>query len=105
LTLLGAIRNYNVVTGVKDVPSQTITLRISKTDKALIDRAAKSLEKSRTEFMIESAKRAADDAILDRRHFFVDEAQYDAFVRALDKAPTTSETLRKLRRRASPWKS
>ena len=85
--------------------SQTITLRISKIDKALIDRAAKSLEKSRTEFMIESAKRAADDALLDRRHFFVSEVQYNAFVRALDKAPTIGATLKKLSQRPSPWKS
>lgn len=84
--------------------SETITLRISKADKALIDRAAKSLERSRTEFMIESAKRAADDALLDRRNFFVSSSQYDAFLKALDGAPTTSHTLKKLRRR-SPWKS
>lgn len=44
------------------------------------------LGKTRTEFMIDTARRQAADVLLDQR-LFVEAGAYDAFVRALDNPP------------------
>jgi uncharacterized protein (DUF1778 family) len=45
---------------------QSLNLRI-KEERSLIDRAAKTLGKNRTDFVLDAARRAAEDALLDRR--------------------------------------
>ena len=51
----------------------------------LIDDAAAVLGKTRTEFMVESARRQAVDVLLDQRLFTLDSERYDAFMQALEK--------------------
>jgi uncharacterized protein (DUF1778 family) len=85
--------------------SATISLRIPPQRRDLIDRAAKATGKTRTDFILDSAARAAEDALLDRRLFCLDEAEYQAFVAALD-APPQPEAVAKLRRllaEPAPW--
>jgi uncharacterized protein (DUF1778 family) len=43
---------------------QTLNLRVKPEDRTLIDRAASLLGKSRTNFLLDSARRAAQDALL-----------------------------------------
>ena len=62
----------------------SINLRIEAQTRQLIDDAAAGLGKTRTEFMIESARRQAIDVLLDRRLFMLDADRYDAFMYALD---------------------
>ena len=81
-----------------------LSLRISDKDRKLIDKAADALNKTRTEFMLDSARAAATDALLDRRLFLLEPAEFRRFERALAKAPTSAEVLARLRRRPSPWK-
>jgi len=81
-----------------------LSLRISDKDRKLIDKAAEALNKSRTEFMLDSARAAATDALLDRRLFVLGAREFKAFEAALAKAPTTASVLKKLGKRASPWK-
>lgn len=81
-----------------------LSLRISHDDKKLIDRAAASQNKSRTEFMLDAARIAATDALLDKRLFLFEPKEFASFERALAKAPTISEVAEKLRKRPSPWK-
>ena len=50
----------------------TINLRIETHTRQLIDDAAAILGKTRTEFMIESARRQAIDVLLDQRLFALD---------------------------------
>ena len=83
--------------------SQTINLRASPEQKALIDRAAAVLGKSRTEFMLESARDAAENALLDRRLFLLDEAQYTEFADALDAPVEPGDELRRLLATPPPW--
>lgn len=83
--------------------SKTINLRASPEQKALIDRAAAVLGKSRTEFMLESARDAAENALLDRRLFLLDEAQYTEFVEALDAPVGAGDDLRRLLATPPPW--
>ena len=45
---------------------QSLNLRIKAEERGLIDRAAKTLGKNRTDFVLDAARRAAEDALLDR---------------------------------------
>lgn len=81
----------------------SINLRIEAHTRQLIDDAAAILGKTRTEFMIESARRQAIDVVLDQRLFVLDSDRYDAFVYALDNPPAPGPKLRSLLRRAPAW--
>ena len=84
--------------------SSALSLRIGAEDRKLIDRAAEALNKTRTEFMLESARAAATDALLDRRLFVLDRAEFRSFGKALAKAPKSADLISGLRKRPSPWK-
>ncbi|WP_230983963.1 DUF1778 domain-containing protein [Caulobacter rhizosphaerae] len=83
----------------------SINLRIEAQTRQLIDDAAAVLGKTRTEFMIESARTLAIDVLLDQRLFVLDSARYDAFVHALDNPPAPGPKLRALLRRVPAWKA
>jgi len=83
--------------------SAAINLRIEPRTRRLIDDAAAALGKTRTEFMVESARQAAVDVLLDRRLFVLDPVHYDTFVQALDNAPAPGPKLRALMRRRPAW--
>ena len=80
-----------------------ISLRIEAQTRRLIDDAAAVLGKTRTEFMIDSARRLAIDVLLDQRLFALDPQRYDAFVRALDNPAPPGPKLRALLRRVPAW--
>ena len=82
---------------------ETINLRVASDQKALIDRAAARLGKSRTEFMLDSAREAAENALLDQRLFLLDDALYADFLARLDAPAAPSEGLRKILSTQSPW--
>ena len=81
----------------------SINLRIEARTRQLIDDAAAVLGKTRTEFMIESARTQAIDVLLDQRMFVLDGADYDAFVKVLDNPPTPGPKLKALMQRKPPW--
>ena len=86
-------------------PKGTINLRIEVQTRGLIDEAAALLGKSRTEFMIDSARSRALDVLLDQRLFALDATGFDAFVDALDNPPAPGPKLRALLRRKPAWAS
>lgn len=81
----------------------SINLRIETNTRRLIDDAAAVLGKTRTEFMVESARRQAIDVLLDQRLFVLDPERYDAFMQALDNPPAPGPKLRALLRRVPAW--
>jgi len=81
----------------------SINLRIETGTRQLIDDAAAVLGKTRTEFMIESARRQAVDVLLDQRLFTLDPERYDAFMHALDNPPAPGPKLKALLRRTPAW--
>src|SRR6202167_194755 len=81
----------------------SINLRIGSHTRQLIDDAAAILGKTRTEFMIESARRQAIDVLLDQGLFALDSERYDAFMYALDNPPAPGPKLRSLLRRVPAW--
>ncbi len=95
-------------TAVAERPSAdtkgSINLRIEVGTRQLIDDAAAILGKTRTEFMIETARRQAIDVLLDQRLFALGSERYDAFVHALDNPPAPGPKLRSLLRRVPAWR-
>lgn len=81
----------------------SINLRIEAQTRQLIDDAAAALGKTRTEFMIESARRQAIDVLLDQRLFALDPERFDLFMHALDNPPAPGPKLRSLLRRVPAW--
>lgn len=66
-----------------------IQIRAPENVRQLIDRAASTLGKTRTEFMIDSARSTAEDVLLDRRTFFLGKEDWDAVIAELDKKPSS----------------
>lgn len=81
----------------------SINLRIETQTRQLIDEAAAILGKTRTEFMIDSARALAMDVLLDQRLFMLDSDRHDAFIHALDNPPAPGPKLRALLRRVPAW--
>jgi len=81
----------------------TINLRADQRRRALIDRAAGTLGKNRSEFMLDAACREATLVLLDQRLFLVDEKAFKRFNEALDKVPADNPRLRRLLASKAPW--
>lgn len=81
----------------------TVNLRIHATARDLIDRAAAAVGASRTDFMVEAARREAEAVLLDRCFFALDAAAYREFTVALDKPPAKNPRLRRLLEARPPW--
>jgi uncharacterized protein (DUF1778 family) len=82
---------------------ETINLRASQHQKALIDRAADALGRNRSEFMLESACREAETVLLDRRYFALSSEDFKRFTSMLDKPPANNANLRRLLKTKAPW--
>lgn len=85
--------------------ASAVNLRVRDDVRTLIDRAARSQGRSRSDFMIDAARRAAEEAILDQAILRVDRETYDRFVAALDAPVEPNERLRKTMRSTPPWES
>jgi len=81
----------------------SINLRASRQQRSLIDRAADAVGKSRSEFMLEAARREAESVLLDRRYFELDADAFNAFRERLDAPPKADARLRRLVREKAPW--
>ena len=62
----------------------TLNLRIPPAERNPIDRAAESAGKTRTDFILEAARRAAEETLLDRVLMVVGPEAYGEFLRRLD---------------------
>ena len=82
----------------------TLNIRIKPEVRGLIDRAAKLMGKNRTDFMLDAARHAAEDALLDRTVFAVSPAAYAEFLARLDAPPQPNERLRRTLETIAPWK-
>lgn len=81
----------------------TITMRIPLRTRDLIDSAAAVEGKTRTEFVLESARLHAIDVLLDQRVFALDPKQSATFAEVLDSPPRPNEALKALMKRQPPW--
>lgn len=81
----------------------TINIRAKQNQRDVIDRAAEVQGKSRSEFMLESSYQKAQDVLLDRSFFGLDELKFKQFVALLDAPPTQDEKLHTLLTAKAPW--
>ncbi|MEZ2246759.1 DUF1778 domain-containing protein [Microcoleus sp.] len=80
-----------------------INIRMNQPESDLIDRAAQIQGKSPAEFMVDSAYQKAQDVLLDRCFFGLDEVKFKEFVALLDAQPMGNEKLHALLTTKSPW--
>ena len=81
----------------------TLNLRIRPEVRGMIDRAAALAGKSRTDFVLDAASRAAEDALLNRAVFLAPPDAYAEFLDRLDAPPQPNERLRRTLRTPAPW--
>jgi uncharacterized protein (DUF1778 family) len=82
-----------------------INVRVSRGLRDLIDRAADAVGKTRSEFVLESARARAVDVVLDQRLFALDTDRYVSFIDALEAPPAPNDKLRELMSSKAPWET
>jgi len=80
-----------------------INIRTTPAMLGLIDRAANVFGKTRTDFILDTVRKAAEDAVLDQRLFALDADQWQAFNAALDAPPQPNAALDALLARKPIW--
>jgi uncharacterized protein (DUF1778 family) len=88
---------------VTDAKRETLNIRIKPEVRDLIDRAAKSRGKNRTDFILDSARVAAEDTLLDQVIMSVSPQAFEQFQARLDMPPNPNERLRKTMLTPTPW--
>jgi uncharacterized protein (DUF1778 family) len=78
----------------------TLTMRIKLEDRALFDWAATVQGKTRTDFILEAARRAAEEALLDRA---VGVKAYADLVARLEARPSPNKRLKRTMQCKAPW--
>ena len=91
------------MTSKRTAVRNALNLRIKPELRGLIDRAAQSVGKNRTDFVLESARRAAEETLLDRTVFTVSPKAYAEFLARLDAPPRPNERLRRTMSTRPPW--
>lgn len=79
-----------------------VNLRISMRDRNVIDRAAKAAGLTRTQFMVDAARRVAHESLLDETLFVVDKPAFAAFEKLFGAPAKPNTRLRALMARKAP---
>ncbi|HEY1632839.1 MAG TPA: DUF1778 domain-containing protein [Rhizomicrobium sp.] len=82
----------------------TLNIRIKPAERNLLDRAAELTGRTRTDFVLEATRRAAEDALLDRTLFIASPEAYAKFVARLDAPPKANQRLKRSLTAKAPWK-
>lgn len=83
----------------------TLNIRIKPADRGLIEQAAQTLGKNKTDFILDAARRAAEEALLDRAVIMVSPEVYAEFIARLDAPAQPNDRLRKTMQTAAPWET
>jgi uncharacterized protein (DUF1778 family) len=84
-------------------PRNTLNLRIKPEERDLIDMAAKIKGKNRTDFMLEAARNAAEEILLERTIVWATPEAYAEFLQQLDAPPQPNARLQKTMQTLAPW--
>lgn len=84
------------VSAQNPLKSERIDVRASGPVKQLLQEAARASHKTVSEFLLDAGVTAATQVLADRRHFELDEAQWQAFQEALDRPVQAKPRLKKL---------
>jgi uncharacterized protein (DUF1778 family) len=80
-----------------------IQIRASVEMKSVLNRAAALRGQKLSEFMLESARRSAEETLLDQRAFFLDDRAHAKFLGLLDAPPAPSKQLCERMTRKPAW--
>ena len=80
-----------------------INMRVEPGQHALLTRAAEALNKDRSAFILDVACREAENVLLDRRFFQLDDNEFAAFEAALEAPVLDNVKLKSLLAKPSPW--
>ncbi len=83
---------------------ETLNIRIKPSERGLIDRAAELTGKTRTDFILEATRRAAEEALLDRTLFVTNASAHAEFLARLDAPPQRNARLARSLKAPTPWK-
>lgn len=89
----------------RSIKDTTINIRVAHQQRDLIDRAAQTLGKDRSDFMLEVACREAESILLDRCFFQLDEATYQRFIDLLEAPVQSNQNLKRLLQTQAPWET
>jgi uncharacterized protein (DUF1778 family) len=81
----------------------TLSLRIKPETRELIDRAARMRGKNRTDFILDAARQAAEEALLDQTLIQVNPETYAEFVALLDRPAAPNKQLQTMLQTPAPW--
>ena len=76
--------------------TERIDVRTSSAVKQLLQEAARSCHKNVSEFLLDAGVTAANQALADRRHFVLNDEEWQAFQQALDRPVQAKPLLKKL---------
>jgi uncharacterized protein (DUF1778 family) len=82
---------------------EALNIRIKPEVRDLIDRAAELAGKTRTDFVLDAARHAAEDTLLERTVLSVSSKAYRHFLARLDAPPRPNKRLLKSMQAPSPW--
>ena len=99
--------------GSPSVPSCAVTasarlswnLRVTPEDQALIDRAVSASGLTRTDFVLQAARLAAQELLIEQTWLSVGAEPFERFAAALDAPPHANERLRRTMAAPRPWQS
>nr|WP_315188593.1 DUF1778 domain-containing protein [uncultured Albidiferax sp.] len=83
--------------------SARLGLRATVAQEAVLRRAADVAHKSLTDYILDSACRAAEQTLIDQRLFTVSGQQYEDFLALLDRPAQDNAGLQDLFSRPAPW--
>jgi uncharacterized protein (DUF1778 family) len=87
------------------IDSVSINIRAKARQRDLIDQAADRLGRSRSDFMLEAACRAAENVLLDQTFFAVDAGTFAQFQALLDRPLPPTDRLRRLLKTKAQWEA
>ncbi len=82
---------------------ESLSIRVRPEDRLLIDRAANTRGKSRTDFILDAARQAAEEALLGGAIISVSPEAYAEFLAKLEAPPQPNERLRRTMQIKAPW--
>ncbi|HLG97087.1 MAG TPA: DUF1778 domain-containing protein [Bryobacteraceae bacterium] len=82
---------------------EALNIRIKPEARELIDQAAELAGKNRTDFVLDAARRAAEDTLMDRTVFTVSPKAYRQFLARLDAPLKPNKRLLKTMQSRAPW--
>lgn len=80
-----------------------IQIRASAETKAVLNRAATLRGQKLSEFMLDSARKQAEETLLDQRTFFLDARAHEKFLALLDNPVMPNDELRARMNRKPSW--